>query len=303
MAIMKFKNYLRAFMLLALALTTSAEIEFESFVVFGDGLSDTGNVYKLTKHEFPPSPPYYKGRFSNGKIWVDYFVEEHKVKLYDYAYGNAPSDNTLVQTFTGPKKVIVPGVFQQVNEFLEKDSKKINVEKTLFAVVLNSADYIFTLGKIDAAKVVERVGNSIKKLHESGDAKYIFVSTIPPIDRFPGMKGLSTETTDLIESKIALHNKLLLQFLDDFRAKHSEVTLYVLSQTTEMADHMFEPETLKELGITVSDKACVPDNGFAGKDSIVCDHPEEYAFFDTMHSVNTKIHKYISDEVTKHIWL
>ncbi|CAG8442263.1 13579_t:CDS:2 [Acaulospora morrowiae] len=303
MAIMKFKNYLRAFMLLALTLTTSAEVSFENFVVFGDELSDTGNAYKLTNYEYPPSPPYYKGRFSNGKNWVDYFVEEHDLCLYNYAYGSASSDNTLVPTFTGPKNVSVPGVFQQVNQFLEKDCKKINVEKTLFAVAALCADYVFTLGQIDAAEVVERVGNSIKALHESGDAKYIFISPIPPVDHVPAIKSLPTETAELIESKIALHNKLLFQFLDDFQAKHSEVKLYVLKNMNEIIDHMFEPKILKELGITVTDKPCVPDNGYAGKDSIVCDHPEEYVFFDTFQALNTKIYKYISDEVTKLVWL
>ncbi|MDP3559706.1 MAG: lysophospholipase, partial [Legionellaceae bacterium] len=43
-------------------------------VVFGDSLSDTGNLYELYQHELPPCPPYYQGRFSDGPGWLDYFL-------------------------------------------------------------------------------------------------------------------------------------------------------------------------------------------------------------------------------------
>jgi len=43
-------------------------------VVFGDSLSDTGNLFAHLISEglpgFPPSPPYYYGRFSNGPALV-----------------------------------------------------------------------------------------------------------------------------------------------------------------------------------------------------------------------------------------
>jgi phospholipase/lecithinase/hemolysin len=41
-------------------------------VVFGDSLSDTGNLFAYEKMMnlplLPPSPPYYQGRFSNGRV-------------------------------------------------------------------------------------------------------------------------------------------------------------------------------------------------------------------------------------------
>src|SRR5262249_11534591 len=44
---------------------------FTSLVVFGDSLSDVGNVFLATGGLTPPSPPYAPGRFSNGPIWID----------------------------------------------------------------------------------------------------------------------------------------------------------------------------------------------------------------------------------------
>ena len=39
--------------------------------VFGDSLSDTGNLFALTFGIEPPSPPYFDGRFSDGPVWVE----------------------------------------------------------------------------------------------------------------------------------------------------------------------------------------------------------------------------------------
>lgn len=43
---------------------------FTSFILFGDSLSDTGNLFAQSGDTFPP-PPYFDGRFSNGPLWAD----------------------------------------------------------------------------------------------------------------------------------------------------------------------------------------------------------------------------------------
>ena len=54
-----------------------AQAGFTSMWVFGDSLSDTGNVLALTT-AFTPNPfPVYPGalgRFSNGPVWIDYLA-------------------------------------------------------------------------------------------------------------------------------------------------------------------------------------------------------------------------------------
>jgi outer membrane lipase/esterase len=53
---------------LALVSSSFAGIFPTDLVVFGDSLSDNGNLYDQTG--FPP-PPYFEGRFSNGPVWVE----------------------------------------------------------------------------------------------------------------------------------------------------------------------------------------------------------------------------------------
>ena len=40
--------------------------------VFGDSLSDNGNLFDMTGGLAPPSPPYFDGRFPNGPVWVEH---------------------------------------------------------------------------------------------------------------------------------------------------------------------------------------------------------------------------------------
>ena len=61
---------------------------FSKLYVFGDSLSDPGNIYNSTTFVQPfdwllgfdipviPPSPYYEGRYSNGPIWTDYLAEE-----------------------------------------------------------------------------------------------------------------------------------------------------------------------------------------------------------------------------------
>ena len=51
-----------------------AATPLQNIVVFGDSLSDNGNLYEIMKHQLPQSPPYYKGRFSNGPVWVEHLI-------------------------------------------------------------------------------------------------------------------------------------------------------------------------------------------------------------------------------------
>ena len=55
---------------------------FSKVYVFGDSNVDNGNVYIATSADpndqyptTPPSPPYDRGRFSNGPVWVEVMAE------------------------------------------------------------------------------------------------------------------------------------------------------------------------------------------------------------------------------------
>ncbi len=59
---------------------------FNGVVVYGDSLSDNGNLYNAIAY---PPPPYWMGRFSNGPVAVEQLAGDLGVGLTDWAWGGA----------------------------------------------------------------------------------------------------------------------------------------------------------------------------------------------------------------------
>src|SRR5688500_5638293 len=75
----------RLFILLVLAISLGAA-PFTRIVAFGDSLTDNGNLY--ASEAYPPSPPYFEGRGTNGPVAVEYLSAALGVPLLDFAvYG------------------------------------------------------------------------------------------------------------------------------------------------------------------------------------------------------------------------
>ncbi len=64
----------------------------KEIIFFGDSLSDDGNLLQKLKI-VPKSPPYYKGRFSNGITWAEHvsnhFYNKSYINSVNYCYGGA----------------------------------------------------------------------------------------------------------------------------------------------------------------------------------------------------------------------
>jgi outer membrane lipase/esterase len=86
-----------AFLLIGLPAVTHAQGGFDQVFIFGDSLSDAGNVYALTgetskaPYAILPTRPYAIGghHFSNGKTWAERLAQE----LNDVSGGKASFDS------------------------------------------------------------------------------------------------------------------------------------------------------------------------------------------------------------------
>jgi outer membrane lipase/esterase len=84
-----------------LASAASAQ-NYSRLVVFGDSLSDNGNLYAATFNTQPTSPPYFMGRFSNGPVFTELLgfnigrsaAGAPVTGSINYAYGGARTDNS-----------------------------------------------------------------------------------------------------------------------------------------------------------------------------------------------------------------
>ena len=103
----------------AFASAASAQT-YTRLVVFGDSLSDNGNLYAATGGASPTSPPYYQGRFSNGPVFTELlgFTAGRSAAgapvtgSINYAYGGARTDFSIFNPFAVPPTV--PGMRTQL---------------------------------------------------------------------------------------------------------------------------------------------------------------------------------------------
>ncbi|MBX9616457.1 MAG: SGNH/GDSL hydrolase family protein [Brevundimonas sp.] len=114
-------RYLRGAALAALTLAASAALattasaqSYGRLVVFGDSLSDNGNLYLASGRTQPPSPPYFQGRFSNGPAFTELLgftaanFNGPVTGSINYAYGGSRTDNVVA---------FPPGMRQQLTTY------------------------------------------------------------------------------------------------------------------------------------------------------------------------------------------
>ena len=116
---------------------------YSKLVVFGDSISDNGNVFRASGGTFPGFP-YYQGRFSNGPIWIDDLAAIPGVvgqPTEDLAYGGARTDTNI-----DPR---LPGMQAEVGGYL-----------ALHPVVDPNALYIVWGGGNDYLERADRCANT-----------------------------------------------------------------------------------------------------------------------------------------------
>lgn len=84
--------------------------------LFGDSLSDTGNALSATGGAYPPDPPYFQGRLSNGMVWVEPFGTDLGVSVTNYAVAGAQTDTDNVNSDDYPD-LTGTGLQTQVGQF------------------------------------------------------------------------------------------------------------------------------------------------------------------------------------------
>ncbi|HEX8893364.1 MAG TPA: SGNH/GDSL hydrolase family protein, partial [Terriglobales bacterium] len=132
-----------ASMLLVLTSFASAGA-FSNVFVYGDSLSDTGNIFAFSGGTIPPSPPYYNGRFSNGPLAPEYLAAALHAPLTSFAWGGATtgignSGDGGTQTSFGTFRL--PGMETQVAATLGSIPSPI-VPTSLFIVWGGPDDFI-----------------------------------------------------------------------------------------------------------------------------------------------------------------
>lgn len=215
---------MRVFCLICLILTSifSFAAPLKNIVVFGDSLSDNGNLYEYMHHQLPESPPYYAGRFSNGPIWAEdlaqsYFEQNASTHLLDYAFGGAgvvnnPSDDDDDVLFT---------LNREIDTYLLAHNGQADAD-SLFVVWIGGNNY---LGLPDdqeetVSDVINGIEKGVKRIIQAG-GKHILIINMPDIGVTPLAREL--EAPEAFTRYSDLHNQRLAASVQTLRQAYPQV--------------------------------------------------------------------------------
>jgi phospholipase/lecithinase/hemolysin len=255
---------LRKFMLLAISASVvlmamtpiASATSYSSLVVYGDSLSDNGNLYSYIG--YPPSPPYYKGRFSNGPVIPEQLASDLGIPLYDFAVGGATSGlgnyvDGGTQTTLGT--LHLPGM--QLELAASAPLLTSPVTSTGLFVVWGGANDFLTGGSPTVAAA--DIDALVSKLQSDG-VVHILVPGIPDLGLTPDFYGIASVTAYSQQFNALLQSSLPsgATYVDTYNLLH------------QIVDH---PGTY---GLTDVKDPCF--NGTS-----VCTNPNQYLFWDGFH--------------------
>jgi phospholipase/lecithinase/hemolysin len=263
----------------ALALPAVAQAApFSQLVVFGDSLSDNGNVYAVSGQ--PPSPPYAQ-RYSNGPVAVEYLatllglpplVPSVPSGGRDYAFGGA---TTGTANFGSPA---LPGMAQEVAMYIASlggapaDPDALYFvwggPNDVFMALSQSEDPFAALVNADA-----NIGSIVGTLQALG-AQHVLVPGMPDLGlapQFAAIPWLGTALTDF-------YNGLL-------QARFANTPVMFYDTAAFMRAVIANPAAY---GYTNVVDPCLTMS--------VCASPDEYFFWDAVHPT-TRTHQLFADEL------
>lgn len=260
-------------------------IPYDTVVCFGDSNSDTGNVYNLTGSQWPPSPPYYQGRFSNEKVWIERLGIS---KLINYAYGSATTDNNLVVGITA-MNMVVPGVRQQIAKYKNTtDLTKVNFDRTIYAIWVGLNDYYYNM-TLPPSVVVASLMNGVNDLISLG-VKHILIVNQPSLAAYPFVAG--SNMSSYLNLMSMVHNANLSSAIQSLQSKAPNTVFYSFDIYT-FIQNIFNNMTA--YGINSTKNCWSQANGTVVQ---LCSTPDTYLFLDEYH-FTARVHQMIANNVQK----
>jgi thermolabile hemolysin len=257
----------------ALTLSTQQFEPINQLVVFGDSLSDTGMVFRATNGLYPSDPPYFQGRYSNGRVWIEYLADRLGLsasQINNYACGGATSGSY--------SNGLIPGLLSQVQSFTQTHSS-VN-STSLYVLWAGANDYL--QGTNDATVPVKNVMDAIAFLSNAG-AKRVLVANLPNLGQLPSTRNTASAAN--LTALTQAHNQGLRRSLKVLRQQQPDLKIAVLDANTLYQEAITYPAKFEFTNVT---SACV-----AG--SRACGHPEQFLFWDGIHPT-TAAHQILGEQ-------
>lgn len=202
----------------SLAAVTAQAASFSNLVIFGDSLSDTGNLFLATGGAQPPAgQPYAPGRFSNGPLWVETLAAglglpngaaPYLVGGSNYAFAGArtgtdSSPPGLLAQAVGLWGAANPAADPNALYVLVGGGNDMRDARSAFASN-SAADAAGRSGAAQAA--IDTLGANLGFLASKG-AKNVLIANLPDLGLTPeaallGLQAVSTDATAQFNARV-----------------------------------------------------------------------------------------------------
>lgn len=266
-------------------------------LVVGASLSDNGNSCTAAPTSCPPSPPYQKGVYSNGPLWIDTVAA---------AVGGAAVPSLLGGTnfaFAGARTGPVPGVtaaqsvpnmLLQFNSMLLANNNRISpnalvvVDSSSFANNINDALTMVAANPSQAATIANNVVTSgvtdivsiLNVIYNVG-GRNVLVVNVPDVGKTPLVLSLNNPQIAALATQMSAgYNGALQQQIQILLAR-SDYAVRTLDLFTLLAQAQANPAGF---GLTNATAPCFvpPPTG-----PLLCATPATYLFWDPFHPTYT----------------
>lgn len=263
-----------------------------NIVVFGDSLSDNGNTYKKSLEVLPDNDTWYKGRFSDSKVWVEYLCQysnDKNCRLIDNAYGGAYSREGYQKIDINGETIlkVVTNFLQQVENFTPKDNN-LNPANTLYVMDIGGND-IMDL-KDSYKSIPNNIKKAIKLLIEKEQAQHIMILNLPDFSKAPRYFKSSDSEKEMVHKKIVETNKDILEIVSQY--KKMGVDIKVIN-FYKLLNNLLDKKKY------ISDKPCLEVPLKTDKLNFLLEYKrrqecekdiDKFIFFDNLHPTNM-VHK------------
>jgi phospholipase/lecithinase/hemolysin len=299
--------------LLAIVLGASGAVlahaePYTSVVIFGDSLSDTGNLAATTYVQcgiaIPgPAVDYAFGLATDGPyttpraqlftgLWVEQLaaalpthpaVAPSSVGGTNYAFGSATNSNgTYSETFSGMGEsctVKIVDIGQQITDYLAT-RPRID-DHTLFIVWGGANDLLSSTSTKNVIDAAIKNAENIQRLIQAGATQFL-IPNLPPLGETPAVLATPSLVSTANEATV-LYNDALSATLDilSFLNFSRHLTIYRLNTFALFKAIVSEPSKF------YIDNVQIPAQGLSAVD------PDTYLFWDTVHPT-TKGHNLLA---------
>jgi uncharacterized protein (TIGR03437 family) len=214
-----------------------AQVPFTQFVVFGDSLSDNGNLYigtSLLGVPTPAPPMYATGEYTDGTnsvpsttgplgLWIEQLAPKVNLPI-PQPYPKGGTNYAVASALTGtnpafsPTIPSVPWMTDQLNIFLKATpNPPVNALYTFWG----GANDLLT-GGVSPATAASNVQGNIDTLAKLG-AKYFLWVNLPPLGEIP--ESIGTSKRSALDAAAMAYNQAVTSGIAQLKTAHPGITI------------------------------------------------------------------------------